>query len=68
MACCGEEPTSAENHRMEINCEALHRKADALRRRMSRYLNDNREQFPEYNPDANPLNRCILYGNIVQTI
>lgn len=63
----GEAVTTASNHRVEMCCEAQHRKADALRRRLSDYLNANAEAFAEYNPENNPLNRCLIYGNIVQT-
>ena len=66
--CHGEGITSASNSRVELSCEALRRKAAALRRRMSDYLNANAEKFSEYNPENNPLNRCVIYGNIVQTL
>lgn len=67
-ACHGDGVTTASNRRVELSCEALRHKAAALRRRMSDYLNAHAEEFSEYNPENNPLNRCVIYGNIVQTL
>lgn len=47
---------------------SLREKARTLQHRMSRYLNENSAQFPEYNPSGNILNRCSTDGNIVQTL
>ncbi len=47
---------------------SLREKARTLQRRMSRYLNENAERFPEYDPSRNILNRCSVDGNFVQTL
>lgn len=44
----------------------LSNRASTLSHRLSRYLNAHADKFPEYNPKSNPLNRCFIYGNIVQ--
>ena len=44
----------------------LSNRASTLSHRLSRYLNAHADKFPEYNPKLNPLNRCFIYGNIVQ--
>lgn len=51
-------------HRMKA---ALGREAAVLLRRMSDHLNRTRGEYPEYDPAKNPLNRCSIHGNIVQT-
>jgi hypothetical protein len=66
--CHDEGVTVASNRRVELSCETLRRKAATLRRRMSDYLNSHAEEFSEYNPENNPLNHCVIYGNIVQTL
>ena len=40
--------------------------AQAMSRRLTDYLNANAESIPEYDADANPLNHCIMYGDVVQ--
>lgn len=57
-------PSDAQVARLE---SSLREKARTLQHRMSRYLNDNAEQFAEYDPHRNILNRCSNDGNIVQT-
>lgn len=67
-ACRGEGVSTAANERVAMSREALHHKAAALRRRLSDYLNANCDSFKAYVPENNPLNHCLIYGNIVQTI
>ena len=45
---------------------ALRDKAVALTRRLVDHLNSNDKVYVEYKPENNPLNRCFIYGNIVQ--
>lgn len=40
--------------------------AQAMSRRLTDYLNANAESIPEYDADANPLNHCMMYGDVVQ--
>lgn len=35
-------------------------------RRLSNYLDQHSDEYPEYNPIDNPLNHCSIDGNIVQ--
>ena len=62
---CGD-VSAAHNVRQEVVMRHLARRASTLTRRLSRYLNANSDKFPEYNPKSNPLNRCSIYGSIVQ--
>ena len=41
-------------------------KEDCLTRALAEHLNTQASDYPEYNPDTNPLNRCSIDGNIVQ--
>lgn len=45
---------------------ALKRRAESLRRRLSRYLDTEADAMPEYNPDKNILKHCSCYGGFVQ--
>ena len=58
-------PSDRQIARLE---RSLREKARTLQQRMSRYLNENAEHFPEYDPQQNVLNRCSNDGNIVQTL
>ena len=58
--------TEAVNDDMQLRLRALRDKAVVLARRLSDYLNSHSADFEEYDSDANPLNRCFIYGNIVQ--
>ena len=58
-------PSDRQVERLE---RSLREKARTLQRRMSRYLNENAGEFPEYDPAQNILNRCSNDGNIVQTL
>ena len=58
--------TEAVNDHTERVMRALRAKAVALTRRLSDHLNSHSADYAEYNPKTNPLNRCFIYGNIVQ--
>ena len=58
--------TEAVNEDMRVRLFALRNKAVTLTRRLVYYLNANSVAFDEYDPDSNPLNRCFIYGNIIQ--
>ena len=58
--------TEAVNDHTELVLRALRDKAVALTRRLSDHLNSHSADYVEYNPKTNPLNRCFIYGNIVQ--
>lgn len=58
--------TEAVNDHMKRVMRALREKAVALTRRLSDHLNSHSADYAEYNPETNPLNRCFIYGNIVQ--
>lgn len=45
---------------------ALKRRAESLRRRMSRYLDAEAAEMPEYDPTKNVLKRSSCYGGFVQ--
>ncbi len=64
--CRGDAISTAANERVAFSRTVLREKADALRRRLSDYLNNNSDIFEQYNPEDNPLNRCMIYGDIVQ--
>ena len=40
--------------------------AQAMSRRLTDYLNANAASIPEYDVDSNPLNHCMMYGDVVQ--
>ncbi|WP_346700363.1 hypothetical protein [uncultured Alistipes sp.] len=48
-------------HRHALRCEAR-----TLLRRASDYLENNRDEFPEYRPEKNIFNRCMTDGGFVQ--
>lgn len=58
--------TEAMNDYAERQMRALGDKASTLSRRLSDHLNANCSSYAEYNPNSNPLNRCFIYGNIIQ--
>ena len=58
--------TEAVNDHTERVMRALREKAVALTRRLSDHLNSHSVDYVEYTPKTNPLNRCFIYGNIVQ--
>lgn len=59
--------TTADNVRMSALQRNLRHTAQTLSRRLGDYLNAHSADFAEYNPDENPLNRCSINGDIVQT-
>jgi hypothetical protein len=67
-ACHDERPTAADNERLRTTLRALSEKASTLTRRLSDHLNAHGDDYPEYDPIKNPLNRCFIYGNIVEIL
>ena len=65
-ACHDEHPTTADNERLRTTLRALRSKASILTRRLSDHLNAHGDDYPEYITENNPLNRCFIYGNIIQ--
>ena len=63
---CGGNHTSSSTSGTALAQRILHRKATTLTRRLCNMLNRHRDDFPEYNPHTNPLNRCSIYGDIIQ--
>lgn len=59
--------TTADNVRLSALQRNLRHTAQTLSRRLGDYLNSHSADFAEYNPDKNPLNRCSINGDIVQT-
>ena len=62
---CGE-VSVADNARLDTVMHSLARRAQTLTRRLSRHLNAHAAEYEEYISKSNPLNRCFIYGNIVQ--
>lgn len=62
---CGD-ASVAHNARLDVTMRHLSRRAQTLTRRLSHYLNMHSSEYEEYSPKLNPLNRCFIYGNIVQ--
>ncbi len=59
------EPADAKQ-RGEV-MRALRRRASELLRRLSEELERSAAAYPEYDSRDNILNRCTIYGDIVQT-
>lgn len=58
--------SSAENEHLRGVVRSLRRKASTLSRRLSDHLNTHGDEYAEYNPKANSLNHCSIYGDIIQ--
>lgn len=58
--------TTAGNNRQRGVQRTLRRKASILSKRLSDYLNNNKDMYPEYVSENNPLNRCSINGDIIQ--
>lgn len=58
--------TESVNENSARVMRALRAKSVALTRRLSDHLNAHSSDYEEYNPGINPLNRCFIYGDIVQ--
>lgn len=58
--------SSAENEHLRGVVCSLRRKASTLSRRLSDHLNTHGDEYAEYNPKANSLNHCSIYGDIIQ--
>ena len=56
----------ADNTRLNLRLDALRRKAATLARRLSDHLNAHADDYAEYDPQQNILNRCSTDGGIVQ--
>lgn len=59
--------TAAENSYRERVQSILHHKATTLSRRLSDHLNSHRDEYDEYKPYKNLLNRYYNYGGVIQT-
>lgn len=59
--------TTADNVRMSVLQRTLRHTAQTLSRRLGDYLNTHSGDFAEYDPNKNPLNRCSINGDIIQT-
>ena len=58
--------TYAQSKHNELMIRTLHRKAVTLSRRLSHHLNSHSDEYPEYAPEHNQLNRCSIDGYIIQ--
>jgi hypothetical protein len=63
---CGGDHSNTSTNSIALAQRTLHRKATTLTRRLCNILNRHRADFPEYDPHTNPLNRCSIYGDIIQ--
>lgn len=59
--------TTADNVRMSVLQRTLRHTAQTLSHRLGDYLNAHSADFAEYDPNKNPLNRCSINGDIIQT-
>ncbi len=64
--CMATSSSSADNEATTERCRSLRLRARTLSRALAEHLNTRATDYPEYNPDKNPLNRCSIDGNIVQ--
>ena len=64
--CHGDSRTTAQNDHLRELLRHLRRKASTLSRCLSDHLNSHGNDYAEYNPRTNPLNRCSIDGNIIQ--
>ena len=58
--------SAAYNQEQKSVLRGLRRKASTLSRRLSDHLNTHGDEYAEYNPKANSLNHCSIYGDIIQ--
>ena len=56
----------ADGEALHRRRHALHSEARALLRRAVEYIETHRDEFPEYRPEKNILNRCSTDGGFVQ--
>lgn len=68
ISCHDSSTTSADNERHHTTLRALRAKARTLLRRLSNHLNAHGDDYAEYNPYDNPLNRCFIDGDIIQIL
>lgn len=59
--------TTAHNVRLSALQRSLRHTAQTLSRRLGDYLNRNASAIAEYDAENNPLNRCSINGDIIQT-
>lgn len=62
---CDSKVATDDEYRATV-LDHLASRASTLSRRLSRHLNAHSSEYEEYNPKSNPLNRCTIYGNIIQ--
>lgn len=68
IACHDDNTTTANNERHHTTLRALRQRARSLSRRLSDHLNNHGDDYTEYNPNENPLNRCFIDGDIIQIL
>ena len=56
----------ADAEQLRVRRQALLAEARTLLRRAARHLTAHRDEYPEYDPHQDILNRCSLDGNFVQ--
>lgn len=64
--CHGINPTAAENKATKERCRLLRKRSRTLSRQLTEHLNSSAAEYPEYDTDKNPFNRCSIDGGIVQ--
>ncbi len=62
----GDKCTAASTADLRRLQQQLRQQAGTLLRRASDHLDATAADYPEYNPDANCLHRCSIYGGLVQ--
>ena len=62
----GEAMESPDESAVEALMGSLKIRTRQLLKRLSAFLNQNSEDFPEYKPESNVLNRCSIDGGFVQ--
>lgn len=62
----GEGMEAADEYLRSELMRALRRRARELMSLLSEHLRTHREAYPEYDPEHDILNRCTIYGDIVQ--
>lgn len=62
----GDEGEAPSDEALRYRRRALRLQARSLLRRATAYLDAHRAEYPEYDPDRNPMNRCTTDGGFVQ--
>lgn len=68
VGCHDSVTTTANNERHHTTLRALRQRARTLLSRLSNHLNAHGDDYAEYNPYDNPLNRCFIDGDIIQIL